>query len=86
MSENRVDKHMLIAPAETDGFAGAVVALCVINGKQIQVAAASVYDTRMPRIRYAVPECVPYADFPELSRVLAEFAEQVQEAVEQAKR
>ncbi|MBK3780174.1 hypothetical protein G3A43_07875 [Paraburkholderia aspalathi] len=86
MSENRVDKHMLIAPAETDGFAGAVAAFCVINGKQIQVAAASVYDTRVPRIRYAVPECVPYADFPELSRVLTEFANRVEAAVEQARR
>lgn len=85
MTENYVEKRMLIAPSELDGFAGAVTAFMVLRGKKMQIAAASVYRDRAPRVDYAVPAQLPYPDVPELTRLLAEFAERVAEAVELAK-
>jgi hypothetical protein len=85
MSRNRAEKHMQAEPAITDGFAGAIAAFCVIDGKCRQVAAESIYDRRAPPIRFSIPECVPYPDFPELARVLAEFAECVRTTSEQVR-
>jgi hypothetical protein len=85
MTQNCVTRHMLDEPAITDGFAGAIVAHCVIDGARRQVAAASIYDTRVPPIRFSIPETVPHPDFPELARVLSEFAECVRTTFEQVR-
>jgi hypothetical protein len=87
MSENYVEKRMLIAPSEIDGFAGAVTAFMtfdVVNGRKKQIAVANIYSDCQPRVTYSIPERVAFSDVPELTRLLAEFAQKTAEAVAQA--
>ncbi|MEX3983801.1 hypothetical protein AB4Y45_32985 [Paraburkholderia sp. EG287A] len=85
MSENRVETRMLIAPDELEGFAGGVFAFMVVRGALTQIACGTVYSERPARITYTVPETISLADVPELTRLLAEFAEKLQIAEEKAK-